>query len=170
MNPTIRVLSVRVPRPVAGQRSYRLALAFSDGTKGIADMASFVRRAPFLPLKDRLMFSRARVEHGAVEWPCDVGIASEALYALAHGLRVPITGAQVLTNELVVTLRGLRELAGRPQTDVAAELGISQSAISRFEHEGDHRVSTLRKFVQAVGAEIEIVAVLGNRRVVLRGI
>jgi hypothetical protein len=45
-------------------------------------------------LAEERVFRHLLVEHGAVEWPDgDVGIATEALYALLHNLPKP-TGAR----------------------------------------------------------------------------
>jgi len=68
---------------------YRLALEFSDGTSGVADLSEHVKRKPFLELRDEKIFRRAVLDHGAVEWPCEIGIATEALYAQVHGLPWP---------------------------------------------------------------------------------
>jgi DNA-binding XRE family transcriptional regulator len=163
-NPTIKVRSVRVlPK-------HRLSLSFSDGTKGTADLAERVLRKPFQPLRDAKVFAQAHVEHGAVEWPGDLGIAPEALYALVHKLPRPTTGEQARANELEVSLRELRRLAGRSQVEIAEKTGLTQGAISHLEREDDHKLSTLRKYVAALGAELEIVAVLGNKRIALRGV
>lgn len=163
-SPTIKVRSVRVlPK-------HRLALSFSDGTSGTADLAERVTRKPLQPLRDRKVFAQAYVEHGAVEWPGEVGIAPEALYALAHNLPRPTTGEQARANELEVSLRELRRIAGRSQAEVAEETGLTQGAISHLEREEDHKLSTLRKYLAALGAELEIVAVLGDKRIALRGV
>jgi hypothetical protein len=39
--------------------------------------------------------------------------------------------------------------------------------MSRLESRGDHRISTLRRYVEALGGEIEITAVIGRRRIKL---
>jgi hypothetical protein len=39
-----------------------------------------------------------------------------------------------------------------------------------MEHEEDHRLSTLRKYVAALGGELDVVAVLGDKRISLRGV
>ncbi len=63
--------------------NYRLALEFSDGLRGIANLSEYVKRAPFEKLVDADVFGSARVEAGTIEWPgCAVGIAVEALYLL----------------------------------------------------------------------------------------
>lgn len=56
-----------------------------------------------------------------------------------------------------VLLRQAREAAGLTQTEVARRLGTQKSATSRMEnHAEDVRLSTLRKYAHAVGAELLI--------------
>ena len=52
-----------------------------------------------------------------------------------------------------------RSLAGR--------LEVTQGAISKFEHADDVRVSTLRQYVEGLGARLELIAVFDeeDRRV-----
>lgn len=54
-------------------------------------------------------------------------------------------------------LRQAREKAGLTQEQVANRLGTKKSAISRIEnHAQDVRLSTLRAYAKAVGAELQI--------------
>ncbi|MBV9947348.1 MAG: DUF2442 domain-containing protein [Myxococcales bacterium] len=162
------MIKVRTAEPLTG---HRLALEFSDGTNGIADLSDHVRRKPFRALADERVFHRVVVDHGAVEWPDgDVGIATEALYALVHGLPKPTTLEQVRDNELQVSLRELRRIAGKTQATVAEEAGLTQSALSQFESAPDHKLSALRRYVVALGGELEVTAVLGGRRIPLHGV
>lgn len=56
-----------------------------------------------------------------------------------------------------VLLRQTREAAGLTQEQVARQLGTQKSAISRMEnHAEDVRLSTLRAYAQAVGAQLHI--------------
>ena len=56
-----------------------------------------------------------------------------------------------------VILRQAREAAGLTQEQVARQLGTQKSAISRIEnHADDVRLSTLRAYAQAVGAQLHI--------------
>jgi DNA-binding transcriptional regulator YiaG len=71
---------------------------------------------------------------------------------------------------LELELRELRELAGLTQTEVADVADMTQSELSRFENRDDRLLSTLRRYVNALGGELEVVAVLGDKRVVLRGV
>ena len=58
-----------------------------------------------------------------------------------------------------IGLYELRRALERSQTDVAAVLGITQSAVSQLERGGDIKVSTLRQYVRGLGAELRILAV-----------
>ena len=67
-------------------------------------------------------------------------------------------------------LRELRELAGSTQNEVAGELEMDQGQLSRFERQDDRLLSTLRRYVEALGGELEVTAVLGDKRITLRGV
>ena len=53
-------------------------------------------------------------------------------------------------------LRELRTLAGLTQIELAARLGIGQAVLSRLEKRSDLQVSTLRDYVEALGATLRI--------------
>ena len=56
-----------------------------------------------------------------------------------------------------VILRQAREAAGLTQEEVARRLQTKKSAISRIEnHADDVRLSTLRRYADAVGANLQI--------------
>jgi HTH-type transcriptional regulator / antitoxin HipB len=56
-----------------------------------------------------------------------------------------------------VILRQAREEAGLTQEEVAQRLHTKKSAISRIEnHADDVRLSTLRRYAEAVGANLQI--------------
>ena len=56
-----------------------------------------------------------------------------------------------------VILRQAREAAGLTQDEVARRLKTKKSAISRIEnHADDVRLSTLRKYADAVGSNLQI--------------
>jgi HTH-type transcriptional regulator/antitoxin HipB len=56
-----------------------------------------------------------------------------------------------------VILRQAREAAGLTQDQVAQRLRTKKSAISRIEnHANDVRLSTLRRYAEAVGANLQI--------------
>lgn len=60
--------------------THRLFLRFDDGTERIFDMAPWMDRPPYLPLRDPDIFNRARVEFGTVVWPGGLDIDPETLY------------------------------------------------------------------------------------------
>ena len=61
-----------------------------------------------------------------------------------------------------IGLYELRRSLDRSQTEVAAELGISQSAVSQLERGGDLLLSTLRNYIQGLGADLQILAVFDD--------
>lgn len=57
---------------------------------------------------------------------------------------------------LMDRLVGIREKYGLTQADVAARMGTTQSSVSNIERQaGDPRVSTLLRYADAVGAELD---------------
>jgi HTH-type transcriptional regulator / antitoxin HipB len=56
-----------------------------------------------------------------------------------------------------IVLRQAREAAGLTQDEVARKLKTKKSAISRIEnHANDVRLSTIRRYAKAVGANLQI--------------
>ncbi len=56
---------------------------------------------------------------------------------------------------LIAGLAAQRQAAGLSQTEVAARMGTSQSAVARLEAgEGDVRMSTLERYAAAVGSQL----------------
>jgi predicted transcriptional regulator len=66
-----------------------------------------------------------------------------------------------------LTLKELRQDLALTQAELAEQARMTQSELSRLESRADHRVSSLRRYVEALGGEIEITAVIGGRRVKL---
>ena len=57
---------------------------------------------------------------------------------------------------LIEELAGARRASGVSQTEVAARMGTSQSAVARLESgELDARMSTLERYAAAVGAVVD---------------
>lgn len=68
-----------------------------------------------------------------------------------------------------VSLARLRsKFLGLTQKEAAAKTGMAQSGISKLEHRGDHRLSTLRKYIEALDGKLEVVAVFDGRAIRLR--
>ncbi len=57
-------------------------------------------------------------------------------------------------------LRAMREAVGTTQVDVARLAEMDQGDVSRLEQRGDVKLSTLRRYVRALGGELELVVVL----------
>ena len=60
--------------------------------------------------------------------------------------------------ELEIALQELRERRGVTQEQVAGQLETSRPNVSRIEREIDVRMSTLQRYVEALGGELELVA------------
>jgi DNA-binding transcriptional regulator YiaG len=73
--------------------------------------------------------------------------------------------AEVERELLEMDLRALREAVGLTQEELAAKVAVTQSQLSKLERREDHRVSTLRRYVEALGGNLEIFAVIGGRRI-----
>jgi transcriptional regulator with XRE-family HTH domain len=69
--------------------------------------------------------------------------------------------------ELEVKLAELRESRGITQATIAEGLATSRPNISRIEHEDDLRVSTLTRYIDALGGQIEIRAVFPGDAITL---
>ena len=62
-----------------------------------------------------------------------------------------------------LSLRDLRKALELTQTEVAAGLGKGQDEVSRIEQRGDLLLSTLHRYVESLGGELELVATFKNR-------
>jgi len=58
-----------------------------------------------------------------------------------------------------IRLYELRHREAVSQATLAGRLEVTQGAISKLEHSDDVRVSTLRQYLEALGARLELVAV-----------
>jgi len=63
------------------------------------------------------------------------------------------------------TLKSLRQELAVTQAELALSASMTQSELSRLESRADHRVSSLKRYIAALGGEIEITAIVGGRRV-----
>jgi predicted transcriptional regulator len=68
---------------------------------------------------------------------------------------------------LQVALAQLREQRGLSQASVADDLGTSRPNVSRIEGETDLRLSTLERYIEALGGRLEIRAVFDDESVTL---
>jgi transcriptional regulator with XRE-family HTH domain len=51
----------------------------------------------------------------------------------------------------------IRAQTGKSQEDIARALGIKQPSVSKMEKQSDMQISTLRRIVEAMGGELEVV-------------
>lgn len=66
-----------------------------------------------------------------------------------------------------IELFKLRKAAKLTQGDIAKVMGVSQARISKIENGDDTQLSTLCKYVQAVGGEVQIIAKMPHGDIVL---
>jgi predicted transcriptional regulator len=75
-----------------------------------------------------------------------------------------------LVGGAAMNLQQLREHVRKTQGDIARKAAVTQPQLSRIEGRRDHLVSTLRKYVRALGGDIQVVAEIGAERIVLRDV
>lgn len=56
------------------------------------------------------------------------------------------------------------------QAELAELTQVTQSALSRLERREDNPLEAVRRYVEALGGELELVAVIGDKRVKLLGV
>jgi predicted transcriptional regulator len=69
-----------------------------------------------------------------------------------------------------INIRRVREALGETQVEAAAKADMTQPELSRLERASDVRLSTLRRYVKAMGGEIEVIAVVKGKRIALHGV
>lgn len=62
-------------------------------------------------------------------------------------------------------LKEMRKLLNKTQEEIAEAVEMSQSQISRMEGRKDHKLSTMRRIVHALGGELEVSARFGKTRI-----
>lgn len=65
--------------------------------------------------------------------------------------------------EELTTLRDIRTAAARTQQELARTLGVGQDTISRIERRSDLLLSTLRRYVEAMGGTLDLVVRFPDR-------
>jgi transcriptional regulator with XRE-family HTH domain len=66
-----------------------------------------------------------------------------------------------------LSLNQLREARNLTQTSLAQVLNVNQGAVSKLERRTDMYVSTLRSYLKAMGAELQIRAIFPDGEVVI---
>lgn len=75
--------------------------------------------------------------------------------------KVKARAAELIAEEM--SLRELRRAMGKTQAKVAAELGVGQDSVARYEQRTDMLISTLSEFIHKVGGTLELTARFPNR-------
>ena len=75
--------------------------------------------------------------------------------------KVEARAKELIAEEM--TRQQLRLLRKRTQVEVAAALGITQDSVSRLEQRADILLSTLRRYIQAMGGNLSILAEFPDR-------
>ncbi len=82
--------------------------------------------------------------------------------------------ANEMAKEMVAhadSLRVVRKALSKTQAEIGEGLGLSQNAVSQMEGRSDLLLSTLRRYVRALGADLDIVVRMKDgSKVVLEGI
>lgn len=73
---------------------------------------------------------------------------------------------QVLVAEYEL-LKTLRKDLGLSQHELASVMGIRQASLSKIENQDDMLIGTLRKYIEALGGELEITVHIAGREVTL---
>jgi transcriptional regulator with XRE-family HTH domain len=75
--------------------------------------------------------------------------------------KIEARAAELIAEEM--SLRDLRRALGKTQAKVAADLGVGQDSVARYEQRTDMLISTLSEFVHKVGGTLELTARFPNR-------
>jgi len=92
-----------------------------------------------------------------------VKVLEEKLATLSPERRSKVEArtAELIAEEM--SLRELRRAIGKTQAKVAAELGVGQDSVARYEQRTDMLLSTLSQYVHKVGGTLELTARFPNR-------
>ena len=88
-----------------------------------------------------------------------------------HGMspkRIAELDAQIAEDVEEMNLRALREAAGLTQAELAARADMLQPVVARLEGgRSAPQLATLRRYVRALGGEVEVTALINGKRVPL---
>jgi DNA-binding XRE family transcriptional regulator len=77
---------------------------------------------------------------------------------------------QAVQDVLEMHLKTLREQLGLTQSDLAELMDTQQPQLSKMESQSDFLLSTLRRYVEALGGDLEVTAVFDGTRIRLSGV
>lgn len=81
--------------------------------------------------------------------------------------RLDLDERAVAAEKLKIRLAILREASGMNQAELADALGMSQSNISQLERGDNQRLSSVARYVHALGGRLQVSAVMGDTTYVL---
>lgn len=67
--------------------------------------------------------------------------------------------------DAIMTLHEMRERMGVTQEELARALDVSQANVSKTEHKGDLFVSSVDRYVEALGGKLELHAVFPDQTI-----
>jgi transcriptional regulator with XRE-family HTH domain len=75
--------------------------------------------------------------------------------------------ATIKTHDMLkaMSLYELRQARNLSQEELAAKLNTKQSSISRIEKQTDMYISTLRKYIESLGGELNITAIFSEEKI-----
>lgn len=65
----------------------------------------------------------------------------------------------------MIDLAAIRRATGLTQTELAANLGVGQAAVSKTERQDDMLISTLASYLAALGVDAKILIEMGEQTV-----
>src|SRR5689334_14807139 len=80
------------------------------------------------------------------------------------------TAAKAAALREEMTLEDLRKARDLSQEEMGEAMGIGQPAIAKLEKRSDMHISNLRRYVEALGGELEITARFAEARVVITNV
>lgn len=92
----------------------------------------------------------------------DVFELLEAIPGIDDNLPERLEFRAQMEREHKVGLAQIREVAALTQAEVAAKMGKTQTGVSRLEHRDDMLLSTLKKYLEAIGADAVITVRVGQ--------
>jgi len=95
----------------------------------------------------------------------------QVISSLPKARREAIEKRASMISEAMVqaSLQELRQAAEKTQAQIAASMGLAQNAVSQLEGRSDIRLSTLKRYVDAVGGTVMVVVELkGGKRFQIR--
>jgi DNA-binding XRE family transcriptional regulator len=79
--------------------------------------------------------------------------------------RIAAADRRVEEEIVAIRLRDLREAEGVTQEELARRVEVAQTQVSRAERRGNPHIDTLRRYLEALGYKMEVMAVKKNKRI-----